>query len=150
MYNIDVLKDGIIFLNYLVHGIHITQENVMKLFSYLRKFPWIISPHVAKFSPYKVSFKLFMSSNFFYIICVTLNFDYVSWVVILHAMHTIFVFSDRKISKYIANIHGLTQNFLTVLTTQISSHSKLLKNQQLKERTIFCYKCPTNYYTFKL
>jgi hypothetical protein len=29
---------------------------------------------------------------------------------------SLFVFSDRKISKYIANTHGLTQNFLTDLT----------------------------------
>jgi hypothetical protein len=49
----------------------------------------------------------------------------------------IFVFSDRKISKYKANIHGLTQNFLTDLTTQSSSHSKLLKNQQFKRKNNF-------------
>jgi hypothetical protein len=49
----------------------------------------------------------------------------------------VFVFSDRKISKYKANIHGLTQNFLTDLTTQSSSHSELLKNQQFKRKNNF-------------
>jgi hypothetical protein len=53
------------------------------------------------------------------------------------AIFAIFVFSDRKISKYKANIHGLTQNFLTDLTTQSSSHSKLLKNQQFKRKNNF-------------
>jgi hypothetical protein len=55
----------------------------------------------------------------------------------LNVTRTTFVFSDRKISKYIANIHGLTQHFLTVLTTQSSSHSKLLKNQQFKRKNNF-------------
>jgi hypothetical protein len=32
-------------------------------------------------------------------------------VLIINWVHLV-VFSDRKISKYIANIHGLTQNFL--------------------------------------
>jgi hypothetical protein len=55
----------------------------------------------------------------------------------IRAYFILFVFSDRKISKYNANIHGLTQNFLTDLTTQSSSHSKLLKNQQFKRKIIF-------------